>query len=144
MNRPLPLQDALLLPYFLKLTMTGGKREKTDPEPYKAEKERISEEVIAAFIERFPESEGKIKIIDMATPITYERYCNAYRGAWMSWAPTPGAKIRFISGILPGLDNFYLTGQWIMPPGGLPTAVMTGCWTIQRICEKENIFFNKG
>ena len=63
------------------------------------EKERITKEVIEAFTEKFPESEGKIKKIDMATPVTYERYCNAYRDAWMSWAPTPGAKIRFITGI---------------------------------------------
>ncbi|MBM3701034.1 MAG: hypothetical protein FJW68_09020 [Actinobacteria bacterium] len=79
----------------------------------------------------------------METPLTYERYCNAYRGAWMSWAPTPGAKIRFITGILPGLDNFYLTGQWTMPPGGLPTAIMSANWTMQRICAKENVQYYK-
>ena len=115
------------------------KDKKENPEQYKHEKERITEEVIQAFIEKFPESKGKIKKIDMATPVTYERYCNSYRGAWMSWAPTPGAKIRFITGILPGLEKFYLTGQWTMPPGGLPTAVMSANWTVQRICVKENL-----
>jgi phytoene desaturase len=128
---------------FFEADYDWWEKKKTDPDAYKAEKERISAEVIAAFTERFPETAGKIKKIDMATPMTYVRYCNAYRGAWMSWAPTPGAKIRFISGMLPGLKNFYLTGQWLMPPGGLPTAVMTGCWTIQRICKKENILFKK-
>ncbi|MBN1298319.1 MAG: NAD(P)/FAD-dependent oxidoreductase [Actinobacteria bacterium] len=115
------------------------KKKKENPVQYKYEKERITEEVIHAFTEKFPESNNKIKKIDMATPLTYERYCNAYRGAWMSWAPTPGAKIRFITGMPQGLDNFYLTGQWTMPPGGLPTAVMTANWTIQRICARENV-----
>lgn len=126
---------------FFEADYDWWEKKKTDPEAYKAEKERILAEAIAAFIERFPEAEGKIKNTDMATPMTYVRYCSAYRGSWMSWAPTPGAKIRFITGILPGLDNFYLTGQWTMPPGGLPTAVMSGKWTIQRICKRENITF---
>jgi hypothetical protein len=30
-----------------------------------------------------------------------------------------------------------------MPPGGLPTAVMTANWTIQRICAKENVQYYK-
>jgi phytoene desaturase len=117
-------------------------QKKKNPAEYKAEKERIGNEVASACSEEFPEIKGNIKVIDVATPMTYERYCNAYRGAWMSYATTPNAKIRFITGVLPGLDNFYLTGQWLMPPGGLPTAVMTGKWTIQRICKKENMEFN--
>lgn len=115
---------------------------KKNPADYKAEKERIASEVAAACKEKFPEIKGNIKKIDVATPMTYVRYCNAYRGAWMSFGITPAAKIRFITGILPGLENFYLTGQWLLPPGGLPTAVMTGNWTVQRICKKENIKFN--
>ena len=26
---------------------------------------------------------------------------------------------------LPGLDDFYMVGQWVQPGGGLPTGVMT-------------------
>lgn len=129
---------------FFEADYDWWKAKKENPEQYEYEKNRIAQEVVQAFNDKFPESKDKIKKIDVATPVTYERYCNAYRGAWMSWAPTPGAKIRFISGILPGLKNFYLTGQWTMPPGGLPTAVMTANWTIQRICNQENISFNKG
>jgi phytoene desaturase len=116
-------------------------QKKENPAEYKAEKERIGNEVASALKEEFQEIKDNIKVIDVATPMTYERYCNAYRGAWMSYATTPNAKIRFITGVLPGLDNFYMTGQWLMPPGGLPTAVMTGKWTIQRMCKKENMEF---
>ncbi len=103
-------------------------------EDYKREKERIASEVIAAAEKYYPEIKGKIQVIDVATPMTYVRYCNAWQGAWMAFATTPKGKIRYVPGYLPGLRNFYLSGQWCMPPGGLPTAVMTGRWTVQRIC----------
>jgi phytoene desaturase len=45
------------------------------------------------------------------------------------------------TGELEGLDRFHLTGQWIMPPGGLPGAAMTGKFTIQRICKKTGMKF---
>ncbi len=103
-------------------------------EAYLSEKERIAAEVIAVVKKHYPEAQDKIEVVDVATPMTYHRYCNAWRGAWMSFVTTPQSKIRFIPGKLPGLDRFYLSGQWTLPPGGLPTAVLTGRWTIQRIC----------
>jgi phytoene dehydrogenase-like protein len=104
---------------------------------YIQEKERLATEVKNVVETNYPETRGKIDVIDVATPMTYVRYCNAWRGAWMSWAPTPKSKIRYIPGSLPGLDGFQLTGQWTMPPGGLPVAVVTGRWVIQSICGLE-------
>jgi hypothetical protein len=60
----------------------------------------------------------------------------------MAWANTPLGRIKFVSGKLPGLTNFFLTGQWTLPPGGLPTAVVTGRWVIQRICHLEKKKFS--
>lgn len=106
-----------------------------DREVYKAEKTRLAAEVCAAIEERFPETRGKIEQIDVATPMTYVRFCNAWRGAYMSWGPTPKSKIRYLSGKLKGLDNFCMAGQWIMSPG-LNGAVISGKWAIQRICKE--------
>jgi phytoene dehydrogenase-like protein len=39
---------------------------------------------------------------------------------------------------LPGLDNFYMAGQWVNPGGGMPTAAMSGNHTIQFICKRDN------
>ena len=47
--------------------------------------------------------------------------------------------MRYTPGELPGLENFYLSGQWTMPPGGLPGAVMTGKFSIYRLCRKLGI-----
>jgi phytoene dehydrogenase-like protein len=38
---------------------------------------------------------------------------------------------------LPGLENFYMAGQWVAPGGGVPNAAMSGRNVIQIICKKE-------
>jgi phytoene dehydrogenase-like protein len=58
-----------------------------DKENYRAEKKRLLDDVCAAVISRFPELEGMVETTDVATPMTYVRYCNAWRGSWMSWSP---------------------------------------------------------
>jgi phytoene dehydrogenase-like protein len=119
------------------------KAKKQDPEAYRAEKERIAHEVCAALESRYPETKGKIEQVDVATPMTYVRYCNAWRGAWMSFMSTPESAggSNDSTGMLPGLSRFCMTGQWTMPPGGLPGAGLSGKWTIQRICRDSKVEF---
>lgn len=108
-----------------------------DKEAYDNEKKRIGKAVIDALETRFPHMKGKLKLLDVATPQTYVRYCNAYRGAFMSFLPTMRGKSLAHTGRIKGLDNMLLSGQWLQPPGGLPVAVITGKDTIMRICKKE-------
>jgi len=51
--------------------------------------------------------------------------------------PRPKAKKWGHKGILIGLEGLFLAGIWLMPPGGLPGAAVTGKWAVQRICKKE-------
>ena len=97
-----------------------------DPHAYGREKARIGDGVLRSIETRFPQMEGKLKVLDVATPKTYERYCNAYRGAFMSFLPTTRSKTMSHTGRIKGLDNILLSGQWLQPPGGLPVAVITG------------------
>lgn len=48
---------------------------------YLPEKEKIAERVCSVVEQVYQETFGKIEKYDVATPTTYERYCNAYRGA---------------------------------------------------------------
>ncbi len=82
---------------------------------------------------------GKVNLLDVATPVTYERYCGAYKGAWMSFGITPEGKNLNHDGMIKGIKNLYMAGQWLMPSGGLPTALVTGKWAIQRICRAVKI-----
>lgn len=115
-----------------------------DREAYTAEKTRIGKAVITAIENRFPYMTGKLKPLDVVTPQTYARYCNAYRGAFMGFWPTINGKSLAHTGIIKGLDNMLLSGQWLQPPGGLPVAVITGKDTIMRICKKEKQQFVMG
>lgn len=108
-----------------------------DPEAYYREKERIGKAVLQAIETHFPQMKRKLKVLDVATPKTYERYCNAYRGAFMPFLPTVRGNMMTHTGRIKGLDNLFLTGQWLQPPGGLPVAIVTGKDTIMRICKQE-------
>jgi phytoene dehydrogenase-like protein len=114
-----------------------------DPDAYNSEKKRIGKEVIDAVETRFPSMKGKLKLLDVATPQTYVRYCNAYRGAFMGFWPTISGKTLNHPGAIKGLDNLMLSGQWLQPPGGLPVAVITGKDSIMRICKKEKKNFRE-
>ena len=45
----------------------------------------------------------------------------------------PGVKPVDCPGTAKGLDGLYLAGQWVTSPGGLPIAVTSGKFAIQRI-----------
>jgi len=38
---------------------------------------------------------------------------------------------------LPGLANFYMAGQWVMPGGGVPPSLYSGRQVIQLICHQD-------
>ena len=51
---------------------------------------------------------------------------------------TPETMMLRMSKILPGLDSFYMIGQWVQPGGGLPSGAMTGRHVIQIFCKRDN------
>lgn len=110
-----------------------------NPDDYRNEKKRLSKALCSALEQHFPELTGKIRPLDVATPMTYKRYCGAWRGAWMSYGTTPNAKQMIEDGRIKGVDNLFMAGQWLMPPGGLTIAMLTGKSAIQRLCKKEKL-----
>ncbi len=71
--------------------------------------------------------------------MTFQRYANTYNGTYMTWITTPknSGKLMKIKKTVPGLDNFWMSGMWVFPPGGLPGGLVTSRWVIQIICKKE-------
>jgi phytoene dehydrogenase-like protein len=113
-----------------------------DKTAYKQAKKQLAKEVQAAVEKIYPETSGKVEEVDVVTPMTYVRYCNAHRGAYMSFVTKPGMKTS-IEGKLPGLENFYMGGMWTQFPGGLPGAAMGGRFAVQRICRDAGIKFQE-
>ena len=110
---------------------------------YQAEKDRIVETVTNVFEKRYPGFKGAIETTDVVTPMTYVRYTGVYKGTYMTWilASQNADKYRMVRKTLPGLSNFWLSGMWIMPPGGVPTGAKTSRDIIQLICKQEKIRF---
>jgi len=83
---------------------------------------------------------NKIKIWDIATPLTYEHYCGTYHGSFMT-KMLPGKKQRMYPSKSKDLENVYFAGQRLMPPGGMPCAVVTGRRAAQYLCKDSDMEF---
>ena len=101
---------------------------------YEAEKERLGRKFLALLEKDLGAKPGEIKLLDVATPLTYTRYTNAFKGAYMSFVTTKHAKGLMEQTILRGYKNILIGGQWLMPPGGLPIAIMIGKHAAYNLC----------
>lgn len=109
---------------------------------YRKHKEKLTEELLERIYEVRPEFKGKIKFLDFATPITYHRYTSAYHGAYMPFRYTARGSMFTHSGKIQDVDGLFVAGQWVQTPGGLPLAMVSGQYAIQRICKELNIRFH--
>lgn len=105
---------------------------KVNRREYDKQKERIALEVVEALNARFPGLKERVEVVDFATPATYERYNNEWKGSWEGFWPNAYQIRKSLPSKLPGLSNFRMGGQWLKPGGGLPTALMEG----KRICKE--------
>ncbi|MCR5805365.1 MAG: NAD(P)/FAD-dependent oxidoreductase [Clostridia bacterium] len=110
-----------------------------DPEKYEAKKMEVANALMAEVEKQFPETKGKIRILDIWTPVTYAKHCNAYRGAYMAFVADKDTKTVTTPGVVKGLKNVFLAGQWLMGSGGLPPATAQGKYAAWRICKKEGV-----
>ena len=112
-----------------------------DADGYRAEKDRIAEAVIT-FLERMvPEIRPAIEVIDVSTPATVIRYTGNWKGSMEGWLLTPGTGYKQLPNAVPGLRQFLMVGQWIMPGGGLPSGLLTARSAIQAVCRHDRTPF---
>jgi phytoene dehydrogenase-like protein len=116
-----------------------------DEARYLAEKERVGKAVIAALDRRFPGLAAEVDVVDVATPVTYERYTANWRGSIHGWA-LGMKKMQFMTRMgmpktLPGLRDFYMIGQWVEPAGNVQLSAASGRDVIEMICRKDRQVF---
>jgi phytoene dehydrogenase-like protein len=104
---------------------------------YKAEKEAAARTVISLLDRRYPGLAAQIEMWDVATPLTFEHYTGNRRGSFIGWDLTPDTFMMPMSKTLPGLQGFYLAGQWVTPGGGLPMVALSGRNVVQLICRRD-------
>lgn len=105
---------------------------------YAARKQEAIALLTDRLADRIPEIRTSVEVTDMATPLTYERYCDTFEGSYMSnWEAgkrVPHAPMRYGTGI-------YFTGQRVSFSGGLPPAAETGHRTAQTLCKDFGVEF---
>jgi phytoene dehydrogenase-like protein len=96
-------------------------------------------------LERFyPGIQADIEFVDVATPLSYERYTGNWQGSSCGWLLTKQTLPLLIQGLpktLPRLRNFYMIGQWVEPGGSVPVVAMSGRNIIQQICHEDRRSF---
>jgi phytoene dehydrogenase-like protein len=107
---------------------------------YEERKRELFEQTLRGLEEQLPAIKGRVAVWDVATPLTYERYCGTYHGSWMTVTPA-GTKRVFYSCRPRHIKNLYFAGQRITPPGGTPVAVSTGRTAAQYLCRDFGAVF---
>jgi phytoene desaturase len=100
---------------------------------YQHERDLAAERVLACIDRYLPGTQAALKMTDVATPLTFWRSARSWRGAYEGWMPTPHS-LKHVAKQLPGLERFYMAGQWVEPGGGIPMAVMSGRHVVEIVC----------
>lgn len=106
-------------------------------EQYDSLKIRIADEVAATLEERFGNFCDSIELYDVATPATYIRYTNIYKGSYQGWAPVPSLIGKTHPKQIKSVKNLYFAGQWVWSAGGLPGVIRIGRQVAQIICKHD-------
>ncbi len=108
-----------------------------DKESYQKEKERIAGKLQERIEKKYPQLKGKLVFLETYTPVTFERYCSAYKGAYMSFFGQKGCKSIYLKNTIKGLNNVLISSQWLQLNGGLPIAATSGKFAVQALMKKE-------
>ena len=111
-----------------------------DRAAYEEKKDQIARTVISLLDQRYPGISAQVEMVDVATPLTFERYTGNWKGNPEGWLITPQNAVSVMkpmSQTLPGLKNFFMCGQWVEPGGGLPTGVISGRRLVKALCKED-------
>lgn len=108
---------------------------------YRAEKDIIADIALKQLEPYLPGITESVRMVDVATPLTFWNQARSYQGAFEGWIPNADAFFGHINKTLPGLSDFYMAGQWVEPGGGVPTALMSGRQVIQLLCANDGRAF---
>ncbi len=115
----------------------------SDRAKYDQVRNDFANEVIGLLEERIPGITKDIEVVSVATPATFYRYTNNWKGSTQGWLPGKNIMARSPVDLeLPGLGNFYYSSHWSIPGGGLPVAIKSARDAALIICKKYNKKFS--
>jgi phytoene dehydrogenase-like protein len=104
---------------------------------YRDEKKRIAEIIISTLESRFGTIRTVLEELDIATPATFIRYTNIFKGSYQGWAPTPSLIGKTLPKRVDSITNLFITGQWAWAAGGIPGVIRMARHTAQIICHSD-------
>lgn len=107
------------------------------PGAYAAQKDCVAQAYLAALEQIWPGISPQVEMINVATPLTFERITGNWHGSITGWKLVPEQVLATIPRTLPGLDNFWMVGQWVFPGGGLPAGISSAREVIWQQCRKD-------
>ena len=114
--------------------------EKKENGTYEEEKQKLADEIIAAVEAQIPQAKNKVEVCDVATPLTYERYCGTWKGSYMT-EMTPEVSMEPYPPVIEGIKGLYFAGQRMFPPGGFPIALITAKTAVEHLCQDTETHF---
>ncbi len=112
-----------------------------DRAAYDAARKRFGAAVVAAMERAVPGFQKRVLLVDVATPVTVERYTKNHQGHFMTFLSPPGRPPVALPRTVPGLRGLWLAGMWVEPPGGLPNALRSGRHAAEVICHQRGVPF---
>ncbi|MFE4666782.1 phytoene desaturase family protein [Streptomyces sp. NPDC056716] len=119
---------------------------RTDRKAYRARKEEAAGFVRDFLDRRYPGIAARIEVVDVATPVTTERYTGNLGGSILGWKSFTDAD-DLVQGLidkdrlrLPGLAGLSLAGQWFTG-GGLVRTAAGGRFVAQYLCAEWGLPF---
>jgi phytoene dehydrogenase-like protein len=116
---------------------TYWKSLESNRDAYEAEKKKVTLAYLDALEQVWPGISADVEMVDVATPLTFERFTGNWTGSITGWKLTPRQAGIKMSRTLPGLDSFWMVGQWVYPGGGVPAGVSTAREVIWQLCKKD-------
>ncbi|MDH7500815.1 MAG: FAD-dependent oxidoreductase, partial [candidate division NC10 bacterium] len=96
-------------------------------------KEEVANRLIQIAEKIIPGLSQHIRVREISTPLTLERYTGNFEGAAYGWEQSPDqAGPRRLSPRTP-IENLYLTGHWTYPGGGVASVAVSGRMVAQEI-----------
>lgn len=109
---------------------------------YKTEKEKAAVQVLELLNDVWPGIRDQVEMTNVATPYTWWRYTRNRQGSFEGFAIIDKIFTTSVKRTLPGLDNFFMAGQWVVPGGGVIPTLVSGKHAVMLICRRDGKAFN--
>jgi len=108
-----------------------------DKNKYNDLKNKVARQLIEKAEKFIPGLSGNILAMDIATPITFERYTSSTNGGWYDIAVTSKQSLNHRMGPDTKIRGLYLTGAKTIPGPGINTAISSGLFTADMILKGQ-------